>query len=470
MPISFPTSPSNGDTHVIGSITYQYDSTDDKWTGLGITPSDRLVEGSNSLEINASNDLVWTGDNVGINDTSPDNKLHITTTSSSAYSTNTTNTSNLTNALLKLQNLDGSDGTGVNNYVGVQFSVANGATSTAQMQYVRTGDNAGKFEFKARNTSSNYPNIMTLLSSGNVGINRTDPDQRLNVNGNIEVNAYDSAGGSGGYFTSSGLIIGNLYDAGKSYTGSDDRTACVWQERGLDLDFATNDTFRMKLTYDGLVQIGTSTTSSFPDRLLSVGDITRDSSYIDIRSDVVGGLLFADGTSGDAAYRGQVDYNHNDDELRLWTAATVRMRVSSVGRIRFPNVPGVAGSNLANLQIESDGNLCTTTSIRAAKTNISPLADTSWLFDLNPVTFNWRTKTENEDGTLTWGEEADGGIQYGLIAEEVEAVKDDFCYYDNDGELSGVHYDRLVAPLLKVVQQQKEEIEALKARLEAGGL
>ena len=55
MPISFPTSPSNGDTHVIGSITYQYDSTDDKWTGLGITPSDRLIEGSNSLEIDSNN-------------------------------------------------------------------------------------------------------------------------------------------------------------------------------------------------------------------------------------------------------------------------------------------------------------------------------------------------------------------------------------------------------------------------------
>ena len=64
MPISFPTSPANGDTHVIGSITYQYDSTDDKWTGLGVTPADRLVEGSNSLEINASNELIWSGDDI----------------------------------------------------------------------------------------------------------------------------------------------------------------------------------------------------------------------------------------------------------------------------------------------------------------------------------------------------------------------------------------------------------------------
>jgi len=176
MAIVFPASPNINETFTEGSITYKCVQTNpNKWIGLGITPADRLVEGSNSLEINASNNLVWTGNNVGINDTSPDNKFHITTTSSSSYSTNTTNTSNLTNALLKLQNLDGGDTTGVNNYVGIQFSVANGATSTAQLQYVRTGDNSGKFEFKARNTSSNYPNIMTLLSSGDVGIGTSAP-------------------------------------------------------------------------------------------------------------------------------------------------------------------------------------------------------------------------------------------------------------------------------------------------------
>ena len=84
----------------------------------------------------------------------------------------------------------------------------------------------------------------------------------MHVSGNIELNAYDNTGGGGGYNTSSGLIIGNLYDAGKSYSGSDDRTACIWQERGLDLDFATNNTLRMKLTYDGKLGLGTASPST----------------------------------------------------------------------------------------------------------------------------------------------------------------------------------------------------------------
>jgi len=106
--------------------------------------------------------------NVGLNETSPDNKLHITTTDGTDYSTSTTNTTNGTNALLKLVNLSGSDGGGVNNYVGIQFAVASGATSSAQFQYVRTGNNAGAFHFKARNAASTYPNLMQISSDGSV--------------------------------------------------------------------------------------------------------------------------------------------------------------------------------------------------------------------------------------------------------------------------------------------------------------
>ncbi len=64
MAIEFPASPTLNDTFTEGSITYTYDG--DKWIGLGVTPADKLVEGSNKLEIDGSNNLVWTGNNVGI--------------------------------------------------------------------------------------------------------------------------------------------------------------------------------------------------------------------------------------------------------------------------------------------------------------------------------------------------------------------------------------------------------------------
>jgi len=58
MAINFPASPSVNETFTAGSITYKWDG--DKWIGLGVTPADRLIEGSNSLELDANNDLVYT--------------------------------------------------------------------------------------------------------------------------------------------------------------------------------------------------------------------------------------------------------------------------------------------------------------------------------------------------------------------------------------------------------------------------
>ena len=91
MAIVFPASPSTNDTFTAGSITYKWDGA--KWIGLGVTPTDRLIEGSNSLEIDGSNNLVWNGGNVGIGTANPLFDLHINSDSNTTlgvYSDQTT--------------------------------------------------------------------------------------------------------------------------------------------------------------------------------------------------------------------------------------------------------------------------------------------------------------------------------------------------------------------------------------------
>ena len=96
---------------------------------------------------------------------------------------------------------------------------------------------------------------------GNVGINNASPGQKLHVHGAAEFNAHDNTSGSGGY-NASGLIIGNAHDAGKGSSVTDDRNSIIWNERGLDIDFATSNTYRMKLTHDGNLLVGTTSNNT----------------------------------------------------------------------------------------------------------------------------------------------------------------------------------------------------------------
>ena len=110
------------------------------------------------------------------------------------------------------------------------------------------------------------------------------------------------------------------------------------------------------LQIDGSLKVGTTQDSSFPDRLISVGSTIRTSSYLDIRCTTTGALLFADGLSGDSAYRGQVEYRHNDDSMRLWTAAAERLRILADGTITTGGVSATPGTVAAGSIIQASAN------------------------------------------------------------------------------------------------------------------
>ena len=104
--------------------------------------------------------------NVGINTTAPQSRLEVFTDNDTDFG-DSSNTNN-TNSLIRLFNKNGTDNGAVNNYVGIRFDVANGATSSAWLSYVRTGNNTGAFQFKARNAASSYPEVARILSSGGI--------------------------------------------------------------------------------------------------------------------------------------------------------------------------------------------------------------------------------------------------------------------------------------------------------------
>ena len=89
MALDFPASPSVNQIFTAGSISYKWDGA--KWIGLGLTPADRLVEGSNKLEIDGSNNLVWTGGNLGVGVVNPTQKLMVKGIVASEASNSTNN-------------------------------------------------------------------------------------------------------------------------------------------------------------------------------------------------------------------------------------------------------------------------------------------------------------------------------------------------------------------------------------------
>lgn len=147
---------------------------------------------------------------------------------------------------------------------------------------------------------------------------------------------------------------------------------------------------------------------------------------------------------------------------------------SSQQMVALTTYSTTVGATNRDLYIDNTGLIGYVSSLQAAKTDIQQITDTSWLHNLNPVSFKYRKK--DEAGHYT--DEIDGDIQYGMIAEEVEAVRPDLCFYDDVAdldangektetthkELRGIQYSKLVPVLLKEVQKLRAEMNQMKAR------
>jgi hypothetical protein len=152
------------------------------------------------------------------------------------------------------------------------------------------------------------------------------------------------------------------------------------------------------------------------------------------------------------------------------TDNTERMRILSNGGINLNNFVygNTVNTSPRTLYIESGtGSLGGISSIRASKKNIQDIENVDWIYQLNPVTFNYRKK--DEDGNYT--NESHDELFYGLIAEDTEPIADFLVNYNDkeDGtkEMAGIEYMRLITPMLKAIQEQQAQIQELSAKVSA---
>ena len=116
-------------------------------------------------------------------------------------------------------------------------------------------------------------------------------------------------------------------------------------------------------------------------------------------------------------------------------------------------IKGVAGVPISGLHvtINAAGQLGVAPSSERYKQDIAPLAvqESAEGASATPVTFHYKT-------------EANGPLQYGLIAEEVAQVYPELVTRDEAGVIEGVRYEALTPLLLKEVQGQHQQITALE--------
>lgn len=275
-----------------------------------------------------------------------------------------------------------------------------------------------------------FTTAMTLDASGNFGL------------GTTALNSYANT---------TTFTIGNSVNAARiDFKSGSTTTAYVSSDSGSALYFGTGTTERARITGGGNLLVGSTT----DDARLRVNGTAVIGRFVADGAGYTSTVLAVD-TSGTASGTGFT-------LMALAAGGANQFVVRGDGRVTCAGIYNTTvGATNRDVFVDNGGVVGYVASIREAKINIQDLTDTSWLHQLNPVTFNYRKK--DEEGNYT--DETDGDIQYGMIAEDVEQVRPDLCFYDEvDGqqELRGIQYSKLVPVMLKEIQKLRAEIEALK--------
>jgi hypothetical protein len=235
---------------------------------------------------------------------------------------------------------------------------------------------------------------------------------------------------------------------------------------GAPILFSTGGSERMRITSGGNVLIGTTTvgtsklTISSPNDQAGVYMInTFSGNAWSFRTGTPGisntGLCIYDETNS----RNTIQITSGGNILMGTTTDSAGVRLKVVGGIIgcldvYNNTTGVA----ANMQIDSNGffSRSTVSSLRY-KENIKDWdgngLDT--ILALNPKTFKYKKDYYNK-----------ADIDFlGLIAEDVAKVSPYLADYENEdrtGQVENVRYAFIVVPLIKAIQELKQELDTLK--------
>lgn len=210
---------------------------------------------------------------------------------------------------------------------------------------VHTGDTNTAIRFPAADTISfetSGGERLRIDSRGDVYLSEStslsspySSFHNLSIGNNLILNAY--TGGNGGFagmqqnaYVNSGGSWTKVYDDYAFSIGGDDGNI-FFRTAGTGTGSITWST-PLKISNGGHVLIHTSTEGlgTYGEEL-TIGSPGGDHAGMTIRTGTghKGTIYFSDGTSGDAEYRGAVQYDHSDDTMRIATSTTNNVVIKS---------------------------------------------------------------------------------------------------------------------------------------------
>jgi len=239
---------------------------------------------------------------------------------------------------------------------------SDGVVGTDQMNYPLGNFSSTGIDDNATSTA------ITIDSSENVGIGTASPTSALDVVGQV--------------------ISSDSFKLTTNVSTPNGNT--MFRPDSNTLAFGTNSIERMRIDSSGHVGIGTDSPASYQANADDLVVATTGHTGITIASGTshLGNIHFADGTSGDDAYRGFIQYEHTANYMRFATNASEAMRIDSSGNL-------LVGTT--SLAVSSSTGSVTGTVINA--TGLFEAAKTGTLMELNRLTDDGTILNFRKDGT-----------------------------------------------------------------------
>ena len=463
--------------------------------------------------------LIDTSGNVGIGESSPAATLHVEHSSGTAYNGAT----ELTESII-VSNKAGTDDSGVNNVASIGLHVADGATSQGFINYVRTGNNTGKFTFSARKGSTTYSEDFIITEQGTIGMGPGSGNLAgsIIINNDGEIGTPDNAyyntvlgweaaddltsgdsntivGNQAGYKLTSGsnnTFIGRL--AGETVTTGSQNTAVGYNAMG---DGTCTGNYNVAMGYEALH----NTTSGYENVCIgrdSGHDITSGFHNVSVGHESLTKMQTSSQCVAVGFQALEKAYSHSNVGIGYKAGENITSGTNNIclgkesGTSSSPSGSLTTNSNTICLGDDNIGNLfCVDTSISSSdsrdKADITNFTQgLSFITKMQPVTYKWDRRSwylpKDEDGNVTDGDitkvtrdgsKKDNGTHVGFLAQDVETLEQEigfasdennrlFTNLTEDGKRYGIKYERLVTVLVNAVKELNTKLEAAEARIE----